>query len=197
MHQIRTRRRKKFSVLYRGLFAIAIAVATATAIHVYPGENQTALADGPAEQIEEIVEFIEEQVSQPITQLGSAAAGAKIGQEVFGRRCVAPGALVGALVPSEKARENFVESAVELAETGQQAVETATEVASDVAETVSDALSVPPSDPGPTEIQPAPETSNSACRTETSVTRVTHVHFIDGERYELYSTETTSVLVCD
>lgn len=99
MHRRGTHSKKVFSLSYRGLFAIAIAIATATAMHVYPGENQTALADSPAEQIEEIVEFIEEQVAQPIAQIGSAAAGAKIGQEVCGRRCVAPGAVVGALVP--------------------------------------------------------------------------------------------------
>ena len=77
----------------RILAAGAVAAGLIAAVVVPGGEQQLASADP---DVGEIVEFVEQEILEPLSIAGSVGAGMKIGHETCGSRCATAGAVVGA-----------------------------------------------------------------------------------------------------
>ncbi len=92
--RISLRNRQVRRAATRALLAVAVVGGLTAAVLVPGGEQDVAEADSPS--TEEIVEFIEENVLEPLAIAGPTGAGATIGAQACGSKCAAGGAVVGA-----------------------------------------------------------------------------------------------------
>ncbi|MXX46809.1 MAG: BCD family MFS transporter [Chloroflexi bacterium] len=77
----------------RLLAAGAVAAGLIAAVVIPSGEQRLVSADP---EVDDIVEFVEEEILEPLSIAGAVGAGAKIGHEACGSRCAAAGAVAGA-----------------------------------------------------------------------------------------------------